>query len=318
MTPSEEFKVNLHPNIFVDVEIYGDKAIVVYNSDYKITFVNHDKSRSFLIIEGGGKKENQYWLNSVDEYTLKPIDETWAMSEVQEKMTRYILNDILKFNVGINIITKKESEETIKRHEDQRQERFKEAEQKRLDKIDKISSTIDSHPLISKVKTVQDVKKAMRAGRYIGGGDSKTLWHGSGSPQSKLLPSVLLRSFNGGGGYGERYWGVSLTGKRKTAEIFSGDNRNGVYVHEVVVKSNAVIMDLSELFDDSNNIDDSNIVDLWNRADIVYIGGGEDEYIVLNPSSISIKSRDYKGFNRDYKKSDVKIDEVYKTIKKLS
>lgn len=111
-----------------------------------------------------------------------------------------------------------------------------------------------------------------------------------------LKPSIVFSKkwdadIDGGGGYGFRYWSVSLSKRKKIASNFSG-NKDGLSIYPVLIRPNAHIieMDLS----DSEELDE-HIEELWNRGiDAVYIGGGEEELCVINPRCCAIGQGEYQ------------------------
>lgn len=118
-----------------------------------------------------------------------------------------------------------------------------------------------------------------------------TYWHGTGRPVSTgLRPSKAFGkrwadSDNGGGGYGEQYWGVSVSAKKQKASHFTGTSRFGT-VYPVVVAKGAVIKHIPEM-SDANELEEV-ILDLWKEGvDAVKIGNwnehDEEELVILNP-----------------------------------
>ena len=120
--------------------------------------------------------------------------------------------------------------------------------------------------------------------------EANIYYHGTpGYITGALKPSITMSdSFieaNGGGGYGEKYWGVSLTKNKKVAESFSG-TKSSVNIYPVILKKNAIIKELPDV-KDSSDLDD-HIEQLWNEGvDAVWIGGGEEELVVLNPVAMA-------------------------------
>ena len=72
-------------------------------------------------------------------------------------------------------------------------------------------------------------------------------WHGSSSSQRHLKPSIALGAkFNGGGGYDERYWGVSLSKSKKVAaNIATGMYSYGT-VHPIIISKYAQVETLDD------------------------------------------------------------------------
>ena len=137
-----------------------------------------------------------------------------------------------------------------------------------------------------------------------------------------LKPSIVfserVAERIGGGGYGQRYWGISLTKRKRTAEAFSGMSR-GVTIYPVFLKKDAVVIERTDL-SDSSEVEDI-IVELYeNGIDAVWIGGGEEELVVVNPRSIMIyqKGSDsytaYGGF-KSKNLTDEEIENIYEDCK---
>lgn len=113
-------------------------------------------------------------------------------------------------------------------------------------------------------------------------------YHGTTNAFDHMRPSITkserwVEQF-GGGGYGQRYWGISLTDDKKTASIFSGPE-SYVRIYPVILAKNANVVDRADWTDAADAED--HIVELWNEGvDAVRIGGGEKELLVLNPRAI--------------------------------
>ena len=106
--------------------------------------------------------------------------------------------------------------------------------------------------------------------------------------EKSLYPSIKFSERwaeqQGGGGYGERYFGISLTKRKRTAEAFSG-NESSVTIYPIILKRDAKVIERTDL-EDASDIEDI-IVELYeNGVDAVWIGGGEEELVVVNPRSI--------------------------------
>ena len=142
--------------------------------------------------------------------------------------------------------------------------------------------------LIAEFDNVQDLK-------------SHIFWHGSQQTQRGLKPSVTFpKNWDanlGGGGYGDRYWGVSVTSRKKTASIFTlGRN---VVIHPIILAKDANVIrreditdaaDLNGSDDDMLAADNNLIVELYEQGvDAIYLGPenyGENELLVINPKAI--------------------------------
>ena len=113
-------------------------------------------------------------------------------------------------------------------------------------------------------------------------------WHGSQHAQRCLTPSMAKSEkwaeTYGGGGYGDRYYAISLTKRKKTASNFAMNSRP--YIHPIILAKDAVVKDMEGKISDSYELNEI-IVDLYDEGvDAIWIGGGEDELCVINPHSI--------------------------------
>lgn len=127
-------------------------------------------------------------------------------------------------------------------------------------------------------------------------------YHGSGRSIGMLKPSIILKDTFLGGGYDDKYYGISLSKDRNIASNFTGDSAYGC-VAPVILRRGAVIKKMPEV-KDSNEINEM-IVDLWTEGvDAVVIGDhskphSEQEVVILNPCCIAIgKSNSFKVFNK--------------------
>lgn len=149
-------------------------------------------------------------------------------------------------------------------------------------------------------------------------------YHGTGGGvYGALYPSIILSEREaervGGGGYGERYFAVSVSKSKRKASMFSGTSRD-VSVYPVILNPQAKVIDRPDL-SDSNELEDI-IEELWNNGvDAVRIGNWDDTYseqelAVLNPNAISTWSRsDYSAvYNMDKSKFEERTDEELETI----
>lgn len=120
-------------------------------------------------------------------------------------------------------------------------------------------------------------------------------YHGSGNFVRSLKPSIILKNIGngdgGGGGYGEQYYGISLSKDRDMASNFTGLSNYGS-VAPVLLRKSAIVKVIKE-FKDANYIEDV-IEDLWNEGiDAVIIGDhsrpqSEQEIVILNPKCIVV------------------------------
>lgn len=144
-------------------------------------------------------------------------------------------------------------------------------------------------------------------------------YHGTtNSIERGLMPSMAFSERwaeqQGGGGYGERYFGVSLTKRKRTAEIFSA-GRSGVDIYPVILKKDAKVIYRTDL-EDASEVE-SIIVDLYEQGiDAVWIDGGEEELVVVNPYAILLykSGREYHTAFGGFKSvplTDQKIKEIY-------
>lgn len=123
---------------------------------------------------------------------------------------------------------------------------------------------------------------------------SHIFWHGSQFSQTNLKPSITFpKNWDenlGGGGYGDRYWGISVTSNKRTATNFSLGR--SVTVHPIVLAKDAKIIRREDLTDavDLSGEDNEEIIKLYEQGvDAVYLGKegqGEAELLVINPKAI--------------------------------
>ena len=150
-------------------------------------------------------------------------------------------------------------------------------------------------------------------------------YHGTTNYIEKgLKPSITMSEReaerSGGGGYGIRYFGVSLTSRKRTAESFSG-MYGGVTIYPVILKRDAKVIERTDL-QDASDIEDI-IVELYEQGvDAVWIGGGEEELVVINPFSVLLykKGKEYHSVFGGFKSiplTDEKIKEIYDNSLKL-
>ena len=148
-------------------------------------------------------------------------------------------------------------------------------------------------------------------------------YHGTTNYIEKgLKPSIVFSERwaekQGGGGYGDRYWGISLTKRKRTAESFSGMS-SSVKVYPVFLKKDANVI-VREDLQDASEIEDI-IVELYeNGIDAVWIGGGEEELVVVNPESIMLYDKGSEYFEvygglKTQQLTDEQIKEIYQKAK---
>lgn len=149
-----------------------------------------------------------------------------------------------------------------------------------------------------------------------------TYYHGTQNIVSTTLkPSITLSERQaekmGGGGYGERYWAISLSKSKRKSEAFAGQSRS-VRVHPVLLKKSAKVIEIPGVTDAADL--DKYIVELWNnKIDAVWIGGGEQELAVINPKAIvfSQEPDTYAVFG-GYKSEDFTLDKAKEVFSKAS
>lgn len=124
-------------------------------------------------------------------------------------------------------------------------------------------------------------------------------YHGTYYGRGRLKPSMIMSDREveriGGGGYGDKYWGISVSKSKEIASRFSGIHE-GVFIYPIVLAKNANVKEMPDL-NDAADLDDC-IIDLWKEGiNAVWIGDknrGEQELCVINPKAIvNIDSSDY-------------------------
>lgn len=139
-------------------------------------------------------------------------------------------------------------------------------------------------------------------------------YHGTYYCRGRLKPSMIMSDREveriGGGGYGDKYWGISVSKSKEIASRFSGIHE-GVFIYPIVLAKNANVKEMPDL-NDAADLDDC-IIDLWKEGiDAVWIGDknrGEQELCVINPKAIvNIDSSDYyKAFMLGSEKNPLRI-----------
>lgn len=119
-----------------------------------------------------------------------------------------------------------------------------------------------------------------------------TYWHGSGGGFSGgLSPSISQPRFDtnsAGGGYDQKYWGISVSKSKNVASKFTGNNRYGT-VYMVLLHKDAKVKEMSHL-SDAVELED-HIVSLWEEGvDAVLLNQegdfSEKELVILNPHAV--------------------------------
>lgn len=130
---------------------------------------------------------------------------------------------------------------------------------------------------IAEYDSVEDLKNHM-------------FYHGTPYGTSKgMIPSIKQGRYwdetSGGGGYGERYWGISVTPSKKIASNFSS-NSDSMKIYPILLAKHAVVEEAPDI-SDAAEVEDI-IEDYWNRGvDAIKLGdSSENELLVLNPAAI--------------------------------
>ena len=158
-------------------------------------------------------------------------------------------------------------------------------------------------------------------------------YHGTKASVSGLSPSITKSEEwaerHGGGGYGTRYWGVSVSKSKRVASSFGGHSP-GVSIYPVVLAKGAKVVDRADLAD-ADDVSD-HIVELWNDGvDAVRLGDwkedfSEQELLILNPRAIcNVGTPDYYRQFRLWSpenplniKDDAQIAEVYEAAREYA
>nr|DAF66761.1 MAG TPA: Type I restriction enzyme [Caudoviricetes sp.] len=120
-------------------------------------------------------------------------------------------------------------------------------------------------------------------------------YHGTQYGVGALKPSILMSDRDieryGGGGYGVKYWGISVSKSKKIASNFSIGE--GVKIYPIILCKSAKVVEVNGV-KDAEDLDEY-IEQLWkDGVDAVWIGEGEQELCVLNPLAIvNIDRADY-------------------------
>ena len=141
----------------------------------------------------------------------------------------------------------------------------------------------------------------------------------SGSMKPSITMSDRQVEQVGGGGYGEKYWAISLTKSKKVAANIGTASGSG-RVYPVLLVKNAKVIEMQEL-EDSADLEDY-IERLYSEGvDAVWIGdknGGEQELAVINPRAIvNLGTSDfYSAYKLGQPENPIKIksDEEIKNI----
>ena len=157
-------------------------------------------------------------------------------------------------------------------------------------------------------------------------------YHGTAWGSDKLKPSITMSDRDveryGGGGYGDKYWGISVSKDKKIASRFSGTS-SSVRIYPIILLKDAKVVERSD-FSDAYDAEE-HIEELWNDGvDAVWIGkgkqgGGEQELLILNPRAVvNIGTPDfYKQYLLGHPENplniadDKAISKMYETAKKF-
>lgn len=141
----------------------------------------------------------------------------------------------------------------------------------------------------------------------------------SGSMSPSITMSDRKIGNIGGGGYGEKYWAISVTKSKRVAGNFATAMDDG-NIYPILLAKNAKVIEMPELTDSADL--ENHIVDLYNQGvDAVWIGdknAGEQELAVINPRAIiNIGKADfYRAFRLGSEENPIrmKTDKDFETI----
>jgi len=192
----------------------------------------------------------------------------------------------------------------------------------------KILSYLKKHPSFSSTQAL-----ANRIAEFDTVDELKAhmFYHGSSGGTQKMLPSMCFSESwaekNGGGGYGERYWGISMTPNKKIASRFSQERY--VHIYPIIIAKGAKISD-EPTMQDANEVEDK-ITSYWNDGiDAIRLGEwskehSEQELLVLNPNAMVVGPSDsYQVYHCGWEdnplhiKSDDELAEMLSVAKSFS
>ena len=138
-------------------------------------------------------------------------------------------------------------------------------------------------------------------------------YHGSANHIERLKAGVSLpKHIERGGGYEAMQHSISLTKSKRVASAFSGTSRY-MRIYTVLLRKNARVIDAVGKVHDATELDDY-IPELWAaKIDAVWIGGGEQELVVLNPKCIVNGNSDHYDVY-GMRSSDINDDDTRKFI----
>lgn len=253
------------------------------------------------------KENEKNWRNRADEISRdrkKMIEEVRSlMNEKEQDM--YLRDAVIELlqQSGIEVVTNEEEAQRVldEAHRmldngDIREHKLSLSYYPRL-AISPVRGKWTKSKIIKRLKDIVGTKKGYSfAARRIAEFDSAEelaehmFYHGSQFGSGRLKPSILMSDSEveriGGGGYGQKYWGISVSRSKRIASNFS--TGISVRVYPIILVKNAKIKEMPEL-SDAADLEDY-IEDLWEEGvDAVWIGDknrGEQELCVINPAAI--------------------------------
>lgn len=175
----------------------------------------------------------------------------------------------------------------------------------------KIVAYLKKHPSHSSTQAL-----ANRIAEFDGVDELKAhmFYHGSSGGTRKMLPSMCFSEGwaekNGGGGYGERYWGISMTPSKKIASRFSQDRHVNIYP---IILAKGAKVSSEPTMQDANEVDDK-IATYWDDGiDAIRLGDWDNEHsekelLVLNPSAIVVGPSDtYQAYHCGLEDNPIRI-----------
>lgn len=139
-------------------------------------------------------------------------------------------------------------------------------------------------------------------------------YHGTAGGSDKLKPSITMSDREieriGGGGYGQKYWSISVSKSKEIASRFAPMSTS-VRIYPIILAKNANVIEMPELSDSVEL--ESHITELWEKGvDAVWIGdknSGEQELSILNPRAVVNVGTPsvYKNFGLGSEKNPINI-----------
>lgn len=139
-------------------------------------------------------------------------------------------------------------------------------------------------------------------------------YHGTAGGSDKLKPSITMSDREieriGGGGYGQKYWSISVSKSKEIASRFAPMSTS-VRIYPIILAKNANVIEMPELSDSVEL--ESHIIELWEKGvDAVWIGdknSGEQELSILNPRAVVNVGTPsvYKNFGLGSEKNPINI-----------